>query len=155
MPRTKPPVGRAPPFRDPAVAAVFSDYPPALRRRLLSLRRLIFATAAKTEGVGPLEEALRWGEPAYLTSESKSGSTVRIDAKAKTPGQYAIYFHCQSNLVGAFRRQYPGVFRFEGNRAIVFDERDPVPTSQLAACIAQALTHHRAKRRAQKGRSPR
>ncbi|MEP6790955.1 MAG: DUF1801 domain-containing protein, partial [Ramlibacter sp.] len=66
------------PFADSAVAKTFESYPPDMRRKLLALREIILRTAAATEGVGPLQETLKWGEPAYLTSQSKSGSTVRI-----------------------------------------------------------------------------
>lgn len=129
----------------PEVAAVFSSYPPAMRRRLLALRRLIFDTAAKTPGVGPLEESLRWGEPAYLTRESKSGSTIRIAWKPSAPEQYAIYFHCQTNLVATFRRRFGAKLRCEGNRAIVFLAKERVPVKELRRCIAMALTHHLAR----------
>jgi len=130
---------------DPEVAAVFAAYPAAIRRRLLSLRRLILETAAQLDGVGPLEEALRWGEPAYLTSASKSGSTIRIDWKASAPSQYAMYFHCRTNLVPTFRRMFARKLRFEGSRAIVFAAGERVPAKELRRCIALALTHHRAK----------
>jgi hypothetical protein len=36
---------------------------------LLVLREVIFDTVSEIEGVGKLEEALRWGEPSYLTKE--------------------------------------------------------------------------------------
>jgi hypothetical protein len=49
------------PFQNAAVARVFEAYPPRMRRKLLALRRLIFDTAASTEGVGKLEETLKWG----------------------------------------------------------------------------------------------
>ena len=52
-----------------AVARVFEAYPPAIQPKLFVLRELIFATAAATEGVGELEETLKWGEPAYLTKK--------------------------------------------------------------------------------------
>jgi hypothetical protein len=134
------------PIASAAVARVFGAYPPKIRRRLMALRELIFRTAAKTGGVGRIEETLKWGEPAYVTAESKSGSTIRIDWKKAKPAQYAMYFHCQTTLVGDFRRQFPYKFRFEGNRAIVFDENDAIPARELAVCIATALTYHRAKR---------
>ena len=57
------------------VAAVFSGFPERVRRRLLEVRDLIFETAADIEGVGPLTETLKWGEPAYLTRATGSGST--------------------------------------------------------------------------------
>jgi len=40
---------------------------------------MIFDVAKKTPGVGKLEEDLRWGQPSYLTLETGSGSTIRID----------------------------------------------------------------------------
>lgn len=124
------------------VAAVFESYPPKFRRKLLALRRLVLKTAKTTEGVGKVEETLKWGEPAYLTSESKSGSTIRIAWKKSNPKEYAMYFHCQTNLVLTFRELFPDCFRFDGNRAIVFHENDEVPTEQLSFCIATALTYH-------------
>lgn len=135
------------PFENPAVARTFESYPPPMRHKLLALRKLIFETAASTPGVGKLEEGLRWGEPAYLTSETKSGSTIRIAWKRSNPSHYAMYFHCQTNLVETFRTLFPNEFTFEGNRAIVFRECDVVPTDSLSFCIAAALTYHRTKGR--------
>jgi hypothetical protein len=130
------------PFAQPAVAKAFDAFPPKIRRKLLALRELIFATAAQTEGAGKLEETLKWGEPAYITTESKSGSTVRIGWKKTKPTQYAIYFHCQTNLVESFRTLFAAEFKFEENRAIVFNENDTLPRDALAYCIATALTYH-------------
>ena len=113
-----------------------------MRPKLLALRELIFSTAAATEGVGPLHETLNWGEPAYVTAQTRSGSTVRLGWKRSTPSQYATYFHCQTRLVETFRTLFPSELRFEGNRAIVFGETDVVPTDALSLCIAAALTYH-------------
>ena len=131
------------PFEDTAVAAVFEDCPPKVRKRLMSLRQLIFETAAATDGVGELEETLKWGEPAYVTSKSRSGTTVRIGWKKKQPSRYAMYFHCQTNLVKTFRQRFLTEFEYEGNRAILFDVAAPVPRNSLTLCIAAALTYHR------------
>jgi hypothetical protein len=79
---------------NPAVDAIFSAYPSPVKIKLLALRRLIFDTAKATEGVGTIEEALKWGQPSYLTTESQSGSTIRIDQVEAEAGQYAVYFHC-------------------------------------------------------------
>ena len=133
-------------FANPQVARVFAGYPAKLRKKLMRLRQLIFDTASKTEGVGKLEETLKWGEPAYLTAESKSGSTIRIDRKKSSETQYAMYFHCQTDLVETFKTIFPGDFTFEGNRSIVFGEDDAVPVKKLSSCIAMALTYHRRKK---------
>src|SRR5690242_20115812 len=82
-----------------AVQAAFDACPGPVKAKLLALRRLIFETARATKGVGALEEVLKWGQPSYLTTETKSGSTIRIDREKKVAGQYAVYFHCQTDLV--------------------------------------------------------
>ena len=132
-------------IKNAAVAAVFASYPPAFRRKLLALRKVILETAESTEGVGSIEETLKWGEPAYVTSETNSGSTIRIDWKKSAPTQYAMYFNCKTNLVDTFRTLFPDTFRFEGNRKIVFEERDVVPIESLSFCIAATLTYHLSK----------
>jgi hypothetical protein len=133
------------PFANAEVEKVFEAYPADVRRKLLALRELILRTASSTEGVGELEETLKWGEPAYLTSKSKSGSTIRIDWKKARPEEYAMYFNCQTTLVETFRTLFPKEFKFEGNRAIVFKASDAVPADSLAFCVAAALTYHRSR----------
>ena len=130
------------PFTDLAVEKTFANYPAPMRRKLLALRALIFQTAAATDGVGTITETLKWGEPAYVTAQSKSGSTIRIAWKKSQPGQYALYFNCQTNLIESFKTLFPTAFNYEGNRAIVFDESATVPKDALAFCIAAALTYH-------------
>ena len=130
-------------FKSSDVAEAFKAYPESIRRKLLFLRQLIFDTALETDGVGELEETLKWGEPAYLTTKSRSGSTVRIDQKKSNKAQYAMYFNCHTNLVDSFRSLFPDTFKFEGDRSIVFDHGDVVPVNELRMCIAMALTYHR------------
>jgi hypothetical protein len=141
---TKPRAG----FSDSAVDAVFKAYPESIRTRLLALRRLILDTAKVTAGVGALQETLKWGQPSYLTAETGSGSTVRIDQVKSTANGYAIYFHCQTDLVETFRELYPTELSFGGNRSILLDTADKFPEAELRHCVALALTYHLNKRKA-------
>ncbi|TDM05442.1 MAG: hypothetical protein C4K60_11725 [Ideonella sp. MAG2] len=129
------------PFANPDVAAKFSGYPPQVRPKLLALRELVFRVAAMAQGVGEIEEQLKWGEPAYLTA-NKSGSTIRMDWKPKAPEQYAMYFNCQTTLVHTFKTMFPNDFRVEGNRALVFLLTETPPMDALAWCVSAALTYH-------------
>jgi len=129
-------------FENPEVEAVFCNFSADMRRNLLDLRALIFATAATTPGVGSLVETLKWGQPSYLTTGPRSGSTIRIDAVKSAPYQYAMYFHCQTTLVDTFRELYPDIMSYTGNRAIVFDAKRKIPEAELRHCIALALTYH-------------
>lgn len=129
------------PFQQTAVAAKFESYPPHVRPRMLALRELVFRTARAMPEVGELEESLKWGEPAYR-AVNNGGSTIRMDWKSRQPDRYALYFHCQTNLVETFRTRFPGGLRFEGNRAIVFGIDDDVTTEVVSRCIAAALAYH-------------
>jgi hypothetical protein len=53
-----------------------------------------------------------------------------------------MYVHCQTKLVDTFKELYRDVFKFEGNRAIVFDEDDEIPVDELKHCIFLSLTYH-------------
>ena len=137
------------PFGNSDVERVFKGYPPLVRKHLLGLRELILETAQRTPGVGAIEETLKWGEPAYVTSQTGSGSTLRIDWKQKQPDQFAMYFHCKTNLVESFRTMFPNDFQFEGNRALVFKVGAAVPEDALAVCVSASLTYHLRKGTAQ------
>ncbi len=129
-------------IKNPEVAAVFNAYPKEIKLKLIFLRQLIFDVASRTDGVGALEEALKWGQPSYLTTQSKSGSLIRIDQIKSQEGKYAMYFHCQTTLVDSFKEMYRGLFVFEGNRSIIFSVNDKVPVKTLGHCISMALTYH-------------
>jgi hypothetical protein len=129
-------------FENSDVADVFRAYPSNIRERMMFLRQLVFDTATETDGVGNVEEALRWGEPSYLT---KSGSTIRMDWKKSNPHQYAMYFHCKTKLVDTFKELYRETFLFEGNRAIVFNEDDEIPVEELKHWMSLSPTYHQRK----------
>jgi hypothetical protein len=126
---------------DQNVANVFKSYPPAMRRKLLNIRKLIFEVA-KQENIDTLEECLKWGEPAYV---AKGGSTVRINWKSSSPTQFFIYFNCKTKLVDTFKEVYGDSFSYEGNRAIVLNDQEEIPLLPLKHCIALSLNYHRIK----------
>jgi hypothetical protein len=124
----------------------FNSYPDQIKPKMESLRNLIYEVAKATDGIGELEETLKWGEPAYLTSETKSGTTIRIDWKAKNPDQIALYVSCNTTLIKTFRTLFEDDLEFKGNRAIVFPVEKPIPRKQLMICIQMALRYHLDKR---------
>ena len=127
---------------NPEVKVVFDNYPDSVRDKMFALRELVLETAREIDGITNIEETLKWGEPSYLT---KSGSTIRIDWKSKTPDQFAMYFKCTSRLVEVFKMIFNKRFDFEGNRAIVFHLNDKIPVEDLKHCIKAALTYHKVK----------
>ena len=129
-------------FGSPDVEYVFESYPEPVRTKLLALRDMIIDVANVTPGVGYVEEALRWKQPSYLTSQSGSGSTIRLDACRCNAEGYDIFFHCQSGLVEHFRDLYGDGLTFVGKRSIHFDIKDKLRMKELHHCISLALTHH-------------
>lgn len=125
----------------PQVAAVFAGLPEATRSQLLAIRALIYAVAGNTEGVGPITETLKWGEPAYLTEATRSGSTIRLSWNKDASDDCAVLFHCRTTLVETFRQRFPEDFRYQKNRAILLSSAAPLPVA-LTECLELALTYH-------------
>ena len=124
------------------VRNVLNTFPAASRKMLLKLRQLILDCAAEDEAIGTLTETLKWGEPAYLTEQSKSGSTIRLGIDDHKPDSVAIYVNCQTTLVKDIQNKFPGVFDCENNRAIYFPAAGPLPSDELTECISMALKYH-------------
>lgn len=135
----------SPPVPGP-VAEALARHPEPVRTRLLELRELVFAAAAESEGVGPLTEMLKWGQPAYLTEASGSGTTIRLGVTKSVPEECAVLFNCKTTLVQSFRSHFADVFAFEGNRALVVPTAGALPREPLMLCLCAALTYHRRKR---------
>ena len=129
------------------VAAVLDGFPKPVRRRLLEVRGLIFETAARSAGVGSLTETLKWGEPAYLTEASGSGTTIRLGWLRSSEPDCAILFNCRTTLVDSFRSQFPEAFAYHKNRAILLHASGPLPEAPLSICLSMALTYQRQRHR--------
>lgn len=105
------------------------------------MRDLIFATAAKHDNVGRLTETLKWGEPAYLTDETGSGSTIRL-GRLKDSEQAAILFNCKTTLVDTFRERFPDQFEYRQTRALLLPVAGKLAKLELSVCLSLALTYH-------------
>lgn len=131
----------------PLVAETFGTYEPDVRDALLKLRGIVFETAEETDGVGELEETLKWGQPSYLTSQSRSGSTIRIAPLGPDDAHdYAMFFICHTNLVDRFEVLFGDTFVYASNRALLFSLGDELPIDELRQCITLALAYHLNKR---------
>ena len=127
-------------FIKPELEAKFATYPVAAQEQLKRIRNLILSVAEE-DGLGAVEETLKWGEPSFLV---KGGSTIRMDWKPKDPDFIKVYFHCQTSLVETFKEIYRDEFEYEGKRAIVI----PLRASEIGPlkhCLQMALQYHRLK----------
>ncbi|USG61191.1 DUF1801 domain-containing protein [Sneathiella marina] len=136
-------------IEDLSVAAAFKAFPKPIRSKLLGLRQLILEAASRTEGVGEIEETLKWGVPSYLTSKSRSGTTIRL-APSGNEEEYGLYVHCQTSLVKDFKKSHPKAFRYSGSRALLFASTDDFEKEVLEEFIVAALTYHQRKKTSKK-----
>jgi hypothetical protein len=131
---------------DSRIKTKFDSYPETARLWLLEIRAAIFEVAAE-ESLGEITESLKWGELSY---QSKAGSPIRIDWKAKSPHAISVYFNCKTVLVDTFKEIYQDTFIYAGNREIVFQIPDDfslkeLPILELKACLSMALRYHQIK----------
>lgn len=124
----------------PEIEAKFATYPVEAREQLNRIRHLVFSIA-KEEGLGAVEETLKWGEPSFLV---KGGSTIRMDWKPREPRFIKVYFHCQTSLIETFKEIYRDEFEYEGRRAIVIPLGTP-ESDPLRHCLQLALQYHHLK----------
>lgn len=130
------------PFGDAAVKAAFDAFPRNQRDTLLQLRDVVYEAAGDIDEIGELVETLKWGQPSYLPSRPRVGSTVRLGGFRDDVSRVAMFFHCQTRLVETFREIYRDQFNFEGNRAISIPVSEPLAVDALRHCVAMGLTYH-------------
>ena len=98
--------------------------------------------AGQDPAIGPISETLKWGEPAYLTATSGSGSTIRLGVSRTAAGRPAIFFNCRTTLVDEFRDRFGAAFDYEGNRAVLLPEAGAGERGPLEFMLGRALTYH-------------
>lgn len=125
-----------PAFASPEVAEKFDAAPALARAGMLALRRLILGCAVEMPEVGQVEEALRWGQPAYL---ARRGSTLRI---GETAEGFALYAHCRTSIISDFAEAFPGMDRIEGTRAVHFRAAEEVDPDRHGQLVRHALGYH-------------
>ncbi len=125
---------------DQDIKAKFSKFSETQRDGLMLLRSLIFAEAQTLPQIGPLQEVLKWGQPSYVTPESKAATTLRLGTHQKA--EFALYAHCQSTVIASYEARFPGWDRIDGNRAVLFNNLAEIEPFRLKTLIRHALTYH-------------
>jgi hypothetical protein len=116
-------------------AAVFAAWPELEAARLSAVRAQILATAREMEGVGPLTETLKWGEPAYLTESPKTGTTIRL---GPIGGQAAVMVNCRTSIIEDAKRMFGTSAEFSGTRGLILGGEPQA----LDYVIRAALSYH-------------
>ena len=134
-------------IQDRKVQEVFGNYENSIRDKLLELRGLIIDEANRHPEIGELQETLKWGQPSYLPARPRIGTTLRIDRHKTRADMAGPFFNCNSSLADDFQQLYPGLFEYEGRRAILIEADGLMHEGALRHCVALALTYHLNKKR--------
>ncbi len=107
---------------------------------MLALRKIILEIAEKDVDIDFIDEALKWGEPSFLTKSS--GSTLRLDWKEKSANHISIFVNCQTKLISMFKELYPNDFEYVGNRELRFPLKGKYSKVNLKKCFELVLKYN-------------
>ena len=108
--------------------------------------RHLFHTIAQEADTGPLDESLKWGQPAWRPRKARTGATLRMDWDAATPDRLSLYVDCKTDLASRMRDIYPDLPLNDGQRHLGITIGAPLPEQALAHLAEMTFTYHRAKR---------
>ncbi len=128
------------PFQTPKVKAAYDAYADKQREIALILRDLVFDVADDTPEAGEIEETLKWGQPSFITPQTKSGSTLRIGVTKD--GSTGLYAHCGTSIIADYAATFPSEDRIDGNRGVLFATTDEIAADRLRHLIRHGLTYH-------------
>lgn len=123
-------------------AQTLSQWPIAAQKQFNEMRALILNAAAEAD-VGPVEESLKWREPAWRPKRAKQGTTLRLNWHANLPSTIALFVGCQTTLSATMQDIYPADFIYESNRGLRLKLGEPLPEQAIDHLARLAFTYHR------------
>lgn len=124
------------------MAAAVSQWPTRAQAHFNTLRGMVYTTAQDCSAA-PIEETLKWGEPAFLTPVTRSGSTIRLGWQRKKPDWFGIYMNCRTSIVHQVQDLFPDAFEYDGTRGLLWPLAASIPIEATDFALRTALTYHR------------
>ncbi|MEL7131767.1 MAG: hypothetical protein AAGK77_05070 [Pseudomonadota bacterium] len=111
----------------------------------LSVRGIVHDVTAHAD-IGPLDESLKWGQPAWRPKRTRIGSTLRVDWSPSAPDRLLAFVDCKTDLAVQMDARYPGQFHNDGRRTLGFAMGEAFDEDAIWTLAHLTLTYHRAKR---------
>ncbi|MEM8654492.1 MAG: DUF1801 domain-containing protein [Pseudomonadota bacterium] len=131
----------------PDLLTRIAAWPEAAQTHFVSMRAIVHEVADDAD-IGPLDESLKWGQPAWRPRRPRIGSTLRVDWSPDTPDRFMAFVDCKTDLAAQMDARFPGRFHNDGRRALGFDLGTPLNKDAIWTLAHLTLTYHRAKRSA-------
>jgi len=121
-----------------------ATWPLAAQQHLLALRAIAFEVSRQAD-IGPLDETLKWGQPAWRPRRPRTGSTLRVNWSPSHPGHLMAFVDCKTDLASQMSTRFPGQFRNDGTRALAFDLDGALPQHAIWQLANLTFTYHQRK----------
>jgi hypothetical protein len=122
--------------------STIASWPAPARDQFNDMRALILK-AAQDADVGPLDESLKWGQPAWRPRRARQGSTLRLNWQDSAPQSLTLYVDCKTTISDTMRDIYPTEFEYETNRALRVPIGAPLPIQAIDHLARLTFTYHR------------
>lgn len=120
-------------------------WPTAAQAQFQEVRCIVYDVALASD-IGPLDESLKWGQPAWRPKRPRIGSTLRVNWSPQSSTQLCAFVDCKTDLAAQMDVRFPGQFANDGRRALAFDLQTPLDHTAIWQLAHLTLTYHRAKR---------
>ncbi len=128
------------------LAALIATWPAPARDALLTCRNL-FHQISKDRALGPLDEALKWGQPAWRPVKPRTGSTLRLWWSDAQPDHLAVFVDCKTDLAARMGDLYPQLPENDLQRRLSFSLDAPFPEQAMSHLADMTFAYHLNKRR--------
>lgn len=124
-----------------SVHAEVITWPKAAQDSFRHLRAVFLATA-ETAQIGPLDETLKWGQPAWRPRKPRTGATLRMTWMPSEPDHLVILVDCKTDLAVRMRTLYPNLGINDGQRRIALCLHRPHSEEPLRHLAAMTFCYH-------------
>ncbi|MFD2738635.1 hypothetical protein ACFSUD_03535 [Sulfitobacter aestuarii] len=97
---------------------------------------------AREAEIGPLDESLKRGQPAWRPHPPRFGSTLRIHWRHARGARLALLIDCRTDLAERMRGLHPEIPDNDKRREIGLDLRLPLPEAAITHLAAMVLGYH-------------
>ena len=127
-------------FQLAAVKTFYNSQPEWCRVPLLMLREWIFDAGRDNPTIGAISEEMAWGQPSYVTQETKTGTPLRLGKFDNE--NIGVYFQHHTRLAACYHAAYGDVVRVHDRGVMVLVPDIMAIETTIRHCITLGLTYH-------------
>lgn len=104
--------------------------------------RALFHGVAEARAIGPLEESLKWGQPAWRPVRPRTGSTLRLGWSEGQPDRLSLFVDCKTDLALRLKVTHPDLPFNDERRHIAVSLDTPLPEEAVIRLAEMTFCYH-------------